>query len=398
MEAKPAHAQFRLGRLIDGVEQNQGLFRPNRAHLTSDPSRVIIVLERSQNALEILFVSEWEHSQMASEKKFTIEDVAKLSGVSRGTVSRVLNGGLNVKPETKRRVLETIERLGYEPNRHARRFAGSKSYTVSVILPMIGTDFYAHLIDGIEQELADQWYDPVLFPLLTRERLARFLRPNNPVYQMDGVILCSLLPERLYPTGHLPTDRPVVLVETHSPAYDSVYLDNELGGYIVGRHLIQSEGEVYVILVREELETPFASGIFHERLRGFERALEEAGRELDSRHIITVDFSWGGGCLASREILERSKPPLNIFASCDILALGVTEEVIRAGLQLGKDVRIVGFDDLPWAAEWGITTVRQPIEEMGKTAAQLLLERLRGDKSPVREVRFTPELVVRESA
>jgi LacI family transcriptional regulator len=99
-----------------------------------------------------------------------------------------------------------------------------------------------------------------------------------------------------------------------------------------------------------------------------------------------------------RDILQRSKPPVNIFALCDLFALGVVEEAARTGLDIGKDVRVIGFDDHPWTAELGLTTVHQNIEEMGETAAGLLLERLSGDKSPVREVRFTPELVVRNSA
>lgn len=334
---------------------------------------------------------------MARQNRVTIEDVAKLSGVSTGTVSRVLNGSLNVRPATRQQVLDVIERLKYQPSVHARRTAGAKAYTVSVILPMIETEFYARLVEGIERKLRSQWHVPVISPVFSRERVASLRQPNIPAYDADGIILCSLLPERLYPSGHFPTARPAVLVDSYSPAYDSVYLDNEYGGYLAGRRLAQYKGDIHVISVQEYAESPLA-GVFRHRLQGFRRALEEAGRELPDDHVHAYDFSWSAGCLATRDILQRSKPPVNIFALCDLLALGVIEEAARASLDLGKAVRVIGFDDHSWTAELGLTTVHQDIEEMGEAAAGLLLERLNGDKSPVREVRFTPRLVVRKSA
>lgn len=334
---------------------------------------------------------------MARQDRVTIEDVAKLSGVSRGTVSRVLNGSLNVRPATRKQILDVIERLEYQPSVHARRTAGAKAYTVSVILPMIETEFYVRLVEGIERKLRSQWHAPVISPVFSREPVAWLRRPDIPAYDADGIILCSLVPERLFPSGHFPTGRPAVLVDSHSPAYDSVYLDNEYGGYLAGHRLAQGEGDIHVISMREYVESPLA-GVFRHRLQGFRRALEEAGRELPDDRVHAYDFSWSAGCLATRDILQRSNPPVNIFALCDLFALGVVEEAARTGLDIGESVRIVGFDDHSWTAELGLTTVHQPIEEMGETAAGLLLERLNGDKSPVREVRFTPELVVRKSA
>jgi LacI family transcriptional regulator len=346
---------------------------------------------------QVAGLSSCERSQNMKRNRITIEDIAKLSGVSRGTVSRVLNGGLNVSPSTQKRVLEVIERIGYQPNIHARRTAGGKSYTVSIILPMIGTEFYARLVRGIEKKLRPGWHTFMLFPLLSYERLAWIVHPDIPAYDTDGIIFCSLIPERLYPLGHLPIEGPIVLLDSYSPSYDSVHLDNELGGYLAGHHLAQYRGDIYVISMQERTESPFA-GVFHERLKGFRRALEETGRELPENRIYVHDLSWSAGCLATREILQQSKPPVNIFAMCDLFALGVIEEVMRAGLQVGRDVRVIGFDDHPWTAEWGITTIHQPIEEMGESAAEILLDRLQGEQSSIRNICFKPELVVRQSA
>ncbi|RKX78550.1 MAG: LacI family transcriptional regulator [Spirochaetes bacterium] len=332
-----------------------------------------------------------------SDRRLTIEDIAKLSGVSRGTVSRVLNGNSNVKTETKEKVLKVIRRTGYSPQVYARRTAGAKSYTISIVLPMIGTDFYARLIKGIEEKLHAEWHIPALFPILSRERLVWLMKPDVPVYDYDGIILCSLVPERLFPAGYFLSDKPVLLVDGFSPSYDSIYVDNFLGGYLAGNHLVKYDGPQFIILMKEEKRGPFIE-VFTDRLSGFTRAVTEKGGSLPQDHIFRHDLSMSAGSLALRDIVQKHGLPVNIFATCDLYALGIIEEANRLGLRIRKDIRLVGFDDHEWTGELGITTIHQPIEEMGRTAAELMLKRLQGDKSAVRNICFKPELVIRDSA
>ncbi len=328
----------------------------------------------------------------------TIADVARRAGVGIGTVSRVINSSPAVRPETRARVQAVMEELGYVPNPHARRIAGGRSYTVSVLLPFVGTEFYLRLIDGIEEELGGQRYDLALFPLLSKKRLERFLNSSALAYHTDGLIVASYDLAERFPGGRLPTDRPVVLVDALNPAYDSAYLDNELGGRLAAEHLLGLGGPIFAVQIEEELDQAFASTVFQARLGGFREALEQAGRSLEENHLFRTRLSAEGGQIALQRFLEVARPPMNVFAAADVVALGVVEEAERRGLRVGRDVRVLGFDGQPWTAGKGISTLQQPVEEMGRAAAQMLIERMHGADYPPRRRRFEPSLLARASS
>jgi LacI family transcriptional regulator len=333
-----------------------------------------------------------------SQEKVTILDVAREAGVVPSTVSRVLNGYPDVSEETRARVLEVIKQLGYKPNRAARVFRTGRTQTISVILPMVGTDFYTRLVNTIDNELAQYDYDAALFPLLSQRRLERYRDPTALPYHADGLIIVSLNPDSLFPNGDIPGGIPTVLVDIYHPRYDTVTVDNVKGGYLVGQHLAARPAETFAIMVKERFDTPFASGVFRDRLIGFKQALLDAGQKLPDENVITVEFSWDGGRIAIREILNRYSGPLNIFASCDLLARGVMDELGYRGLTVGEEIRLVGFDDQPWAADYGLSTVRQPIEAMGAFAVSLLFRRMSApDQKPTHQV-FEPQLIVRQSS
>ncbi|GGM96511.1 transcriptional regulator [Thermus composti] len=330
-------------------------------------------------------------------KKPTIHEVAARAGVGLGTVSRVLNNHPAVRPETRVRVLRAIEELGYTPNPHARRIAGGRSYTVSVLLPFVATEFYRRLIEGVEGVLLEKRYDLALFPILSQARLKRYLESTTLAYLTDGLILASYDLTEHFEGGRLPTDRPVVLVDAKSPRYDSVYLDNHLGGRLAGEYLARFPGAIFAIKVEEEPDKAFRHTVFSERMAGFLEALAAQGRPFPKEHLFVTRLSPEGGRLALRYFLEKASPPLNVFAGADQVALGVLEEAERLGLTPGKEVRVLGFDGHPFAEEVGLSTIAQPVEAMGARAAQLLLERMEGYKGPPREVRFEPLLIERAS-
>jgi LacI family transcriptional regulator len=145
-------------------------------------------------------------------------------------------------------------------------------------------------------------------------------------------------------------------------------------------------------------DTPFASGVFIERRKGFRRAVEAAGETFSEDRVLSVEFSRGGGRDALRNILERTAPPVSVFASCDLVAHGVMDEAADRGLELGRHVRLVGFDDQPWTEEAGLSTVHQPIEHMGALAARLLLRRLEDPSSELIHEEVVPRLIRRGSS
>lgn len=336
---------------------------------------------------------------MPHKRKATIHEVARLAGVGIGTVSRVLNNHPSVRAETRARVQGAMEKLGYSPNPHARRVAGGRSYTVSVMIPFFGTEFYTRLVEGIESVLLDARYDIALFPLLSQNRLERYLKSHTLAYQTDGLIVASYDLSAFFANGLLPTDRPVVLVDTYSPRYDSVYMDNRMGGRLAAEYLCRSDGPLFVIKVEEELDQAVSQSpkVFSERLAGFQEAVAASGRNLPPEHLFTSRLSAEGGRLALQRFLSTSKGPYNIFAGADLLALGVIEEAHAQGLRLGEDVRLLGYDGQPWTKSQGLSTVTQPVEDMGAQAALLLLERLGGYRGAPRMVRFEPTLVERAS-
>lgn len=331
-------------------------------------------------------------------QKATIEDVARRAGVGTTTVSRVMNGSELVSPATRKRVLDAVTALGYTPNLNARRMRTGQTRTVSVMLPTPGTDFYTSLLGGIDAGLDAANYDVALFPLLSTERLKRYLNETALPYQSDALLFASLDPTRLYPDGALPTNLPVVLVDVANPLYPSFTVDNRLGGRLAAEHLLERPAPTYVIQVEERLDTPFASGVFAQRLEGFQEAMRDAGHPLSDEHVIVVEFSWGGGRVAMRDILATAKPPMNVFASCDLMAIGAIDEALHAGLDVGRDVRIVGFDDIPWAEERGLTTIRQPVADMGRAAAEDLVERVKSRSRKPTHRSFAPSLRARQSA
>ncbi|WP_038047300.1 substrate-binding domain-containing protein [Thermus caliditerrae] len=332
-----------------------------------------------------------------SKRKPTIHEVAARAGVGLGTVSRVLNNHPAVRPETRARVLRAMEELGYTPNPHARRIAGGRSYTVSVLLPFVATEFYRRLIEGIEGVLLEKRYDLALFPILSQARLRRYLESTTLAYLTDGLILASYDLTEHFEEGRLPTDRPVVLVDAQNPRYDSVYLDNFQGGYLAGEYLARFPGAVFAVKVEEEPDQAFRHTVFAQRMAGFQEALRRAGRPFIPEHLYTTRLSQDGGRLALRHFLEKSSPPINVFAGADQVALGVLEEAERLGLTVGREVRVLGFDGHPFTEEVGLSTIAQPVEAMGAKAAQLLLERMQGYAGAPREVRFEPVLLERAS-
>ncbi len=332
-----------------------------------------------------------------AKRKPTIHEVAHLAKVGIGTVSRVLNNHPSVRPETRNRVLTAMANLGYSPNPHARRVAGGKSYTVSLVLPVASTEFYSRLLEGIEHILAEERYEIALFPILSPSRLERYLESRSLAYQTDGLLVSSQGLAHLLPNQKFPTERPVVLVDAYSPRYDSAFMDNRLGGQMAALHLAQFPGAMFAIQVQEELDEVLKNTVGQERIEGFREGLKKAGKSLPSSHVFVSRFSAEGGRLALQHFLRLSKPPFNIFAGADLLALGVLEEAERQGLKIGEEVRLLGFDGHPWTAAKGLSTLAQPIEEMGAEAARMLLERIRGYKGSPRARRFEPTLVVRSS-
>lgn len=329
-----------------------------------------------------------------------LEDIAKKAGVSRSTVSRVVNNQLNVSDKVRQRVLKVIQETGYSPNAAARTLVSQRSNTIGLVLPhsvsTFFTDpFYPHLIKGIS--LACNHYDftLALFVAGSIEYQEKILpRLSSPGF-LDGIIIQS---------GHH-ADQSIILdlVKTKIPVlvagrplYEDrscfIDIDNVAASEKAVRHLIQI-GYKHIGTITGHL----TSTVGIDRLAGYKKALESSSLKLNPALIIESDFTDAGGYAAMQKILPFK--PDAIFAASDMMAIGAIRAIMDAGLEVPKDVAVVGFDDLPIPAvnEFQLTTIHQPVVQFGFKAVETLIELIESETTIIKKVLMDTELIIRKT-
>ena len=334
----------------------------------------------------------------------TIYDIADRARVSIATVSRVLNGHPRVSEVTRSRVFQVAQDLGYEPHASAQSLARKNTQLISAIVPMMTSYFFMEVLRGLPDQLDASDYDLLVYASRTLDKVDGQLGRAVQRGRSDGLVLVStpITEER---ARRLKASRqPVVLVDSSHKDFDSVSVNNRQGGAIAVRHLLE-RGHTRIGLVLPMGDSVPAA----ERREGYADALAEAGIELDEGLIVTADWDHGqhgytryAGYLGTQRLLERfeedaSARPTALFVAADVMALGALRALREAGLEVPGDMEVVGFDDVVSSAYVGLTTLRQPMAEMGRLATEKLLRRLdTPDMEPSHTV-FAPELVVRET-
>jgi LacI family transcriptional regulator len=345
------------------------------------------------------------HDSGGKERAVTIQDVAARSGVSISTVSRVVTGAVAVEPATAERVKEAISALGYRPNLLARSFRRRVTHTIGLLVPDNSNPFFAELARTIEGAGFAEGYSVVLcnsdLSAIKQETYIDVLLAKR----VDGLILAS---SGLIPTvdGHDAVERildagaPCVVVDRDlgEAPVDQVLVDNDQGGYLAGEHLISLGHRRIACLVGPNDLTPSAG-----RIAGFRRALADADLPVDTKGLVRGNGRSDGGAAAARQLLERGIVAAGgvtaIFAFNDQMAIGAIGALQRAGHRVPEDISVVGFDDIPQSAAIfpALTTIAQPIGEMGTVGVRLLLDRIARRDTPYQRVRLATRLVVRES-
>ncbi|MCL4251661.1 MAG: LacI family transcriptional regulator [Anaerolineae bacterium] len=331
-----------------------------------------------------------------SNHPITIYDVAKAAGVSYSTVSRVLNGFEFVKDSTRNRVMDAAERLGYVANLQARGLAGGRSNIIGLLVPVLDNSYVSEVMKGIDEALARAGFNLMLFT--THRHEGKEQQYASTIASMtDGLILLVPLESPIYLDAIRERNYPHVLVDQtdESGASASVSATNWQGAYEVTQHLIML-GHRRIGVITGLLELSSA----RERLNGYRAALQDHDIPVDDSLIIQGDYLQARGYAAAQALLRLERRPTAIFASNDLSALGAMDAIREAGLSIPDDISLVGFDDIPQAAitHPKLTTVRQPLVQMGRTAVQLLLERLEHPDSPPGHITLTTELVIRASS
>lgn len=330
----------------------------------------------------------------------TIYDVAKKAGVGIGTVSRVINNSPQITEETKKKVLAAIKALNYQPHTAAQSLARKKSNSIACIIPFFTGYFFVELLRGIQQKISECKYDLILYSVDMAHKKELFLRRTLEERKVDGVLLVSLQIGKTFARRFLKSNVPIVLVDSYFPDLDSISVDNVKGAYQATTHLINL-GYRRIAMIDGQLKSLPAKS----RLEGYRKALLRYGLPFREDLFVACDFETEAdgfnkqaGYTAMQKLLSRdTERPDAVFVSSDIQALGAMEAIREHGLKIPDDVAVVGFDDIELARYVGLSTVRQPILEMGRLAVERLMAKISGEVDLGFKHTFGTELIIRES-
>lgn len=336
-----------------------------------------------------------------NNRSLNLEDIAARAGVSRSTVSRVINNSPNVSVRTRQRVLEVIETEGFAPNPAARALVTQRNQVIGVVIPQIpavvfeDAYYFPTLLQGVSRVSNEYDYAMLLWLGQSDQDEERFYKRIERNRLMDGVILASAPSDDPLIEHFLKNDTPFVMVERaerHRDRISYVSVDNIAAAQQAVTHLIRL-GRRRIGTITGKLAIPDG----RDRLEGYRRAFYEAGIPLDQTLIVEGDFTHRCGYEGMKRLLEQKVDA--VFAASDITARGALLAMQEAGVRVPDDVALIGFDDLPTATQVTppLTTVRQPIEEKGARAAELLIRLIEGSLQGPQQILLPTELIIRQS-
>jgi LacI family transcriptional regulator len=330
--------------------------------------------------------------------RVTLRTIAALSDVHVTTVSRVLNpaarsGSRAASLKTSERIRRLARELGYVPNPHATSLRTQQSNLVGVLAPRLSDVVFAMIYEGLDEAAGTRGLHTFVTnsrddPQQRRDKAEMLLGRH-----VDGLVIGDAAADAQFVDELHGRGVPFVLVSRHAGAHPSVTCDDYLGGRLAAEHLLELGHERPAVIAGE----PFAStGI--DRTAGFTDRYAEAGLAMPETWVCHSHFDVQGGRSAAAELLKNGARPTAVFAVNDFAAIGALGPLREAGLHVGQDVALVGFNDIPLAAELPLplTSVHSEMHEMGRQAVDLLVERLAG--RPAESRRLRPWLVVRESS
>jgi LacI family transcriptional regulator len=331
-----------------------------------------------------------------ADKMVTIIDVAREAGVSNSTVSRVVNNSAQVSPKTREKVLNAMMRLGYVVNQQARSLRGGRSQVIGLLVHEVGNPYMGEIIRGIDEELAVNQYEMMLYTTRRRKTKEAAFVATIARGMADGLLV--LLPRDLGSYVETLNQQlfPFVLIDypADENVAPSVIATNLQGAYDATSYLINL-GHERIGIITGFMEIAAAIN----RLEGYKAALSDHDVAYDRSLVFEGDFFQLDGFDGANTLLNLPHPPTAILASNDVAAFGAMDAIRTHGLRIPEDISIIGFDDIP-QAQYSVpklTTVRQPLEQMGRTGAQMLLKRILNPDLPVERLEVATELIIRDS-
>ncbi len=329
-------------------------------------------------------------------KNPTIYDVAKHAGVSITTVSRILNDPDKVNSETQKRVLTSIDELGFIPKAEARARAMQTNGRIGVITPFLTAPSFIQRIRGIASALSSKNIELVIYTIDSIERLQRYLSTLPLTGYLDGLIVLSL------PVGDVEAQRlidrelPTVLIEYPHSKLNCVEIDDIEGGRMAATYLLR-KGHHRIAFLGDTDLPEYSIHPVSLRLNGFRQALYGSGIELPDELVRLAPYTQEQTRQVARELLKMPKPPSAIFAATDFQALGVLKAARQLNVEVPKQLAVIGFDDLDMAEYADLTTISQHLDESGRLAVEILLAHMESDSPLPRHVKIPLNIIERKT-
>lgn len=327
----------------------------------------------------------------------TMNDVAKEAGVSVATVSRVINGSDGVSKKLETKVNDAMKKLHYHPSSLARSFKIQRTMLVGVLVPLIDHPFYSRLAMAIEQKLFQHDYRAIICNSEENESREHAYIEMLLRQRVDGFIINSAVMSTSYFHELEELKIPYVLIDRDLPEAEcsKVFGDNSQGGYIGMEHLIQlGHKRIGVIGAPAHIE-----GMVR-RIRGTQDALEDYGIDTNPELLITGDTQlFDMGYQSGMKLMSLAEPPTAIFALTDVTAVGVMHAISELGLRIPEDISVLGYDNIPIASYMipQLSTVEQPIIQMGEMAVELLFNHMNQPDHPIEKAVLETKLILRKT-
>jgi len=327
----------------------------------------------------------------------TIYDVAKAAGVSISTVSRVINASPNVSEDTRERVQHAIDQLSFVPKAEARARAMKDLARIGVLTPFFTAPAFVQRLRGVATALHATRYELTIYTIGSLEQLNHYLATLPVTGYLEGLILLSLRVNDESAEKLINNGLETVLVEYPRQDLNTVEIDDIAGGEMAADFLIRKGHQRLAFLGDTSNLGAFAVLPITLRLQGFQKGIEKAGLSLPKAFICTSQYDVKDAAEKVEPLLKRPDRPTAIFCATDLQAMGVVNKARSLGLRVPEDLAVLGFDDLDFADFVGLSTIRQPLDESGRLAVEILFSRIKDPERPLRHVRMPLSIVERET-
>jgi DNA-binding LacI/PurR family transcriptional regulator len=329
------------------------------------------------------------------KKSPTIYDVAKLSGVSISTISRVLNTPDKVNSDTHKHVMNAIDKLGFVPKAAARAHALRNTNRIGVLTPFFTAPSFVQRFRGVASALSKANYELVIYPVDSMDHLQGYISSIPLMRNIDGLIIMSLLVGDQDAQRLSSNSMETVLIEYSHPQLNSIVINDERGGQLAAEYLISKGHKLFAFMGDIEPPEKFMIHPVRSRLTGFKQVLKEAGISISEAYIRSAPYTKKESKQAALELLSLPKPPTAIFVGSDIQALSVMKVARQLNIKIPDDLAVVGFDDIDVAEHVDLTTICQHLDESGRLAAEILLARINEPNRPLQHINLPLNLIER---